>query len=455
MEQDFERIAVERSAAVEPSILRDVSIDYATDHYRHLVLSRYPSELDDLMKLVMPSSRRYADKEKYEEGNGALLLYHLLLHGFRSNGLKLMNVIETDEERVHTHRMWMTYLQLPSEEVETCSYDEFSSRLRPHAFDVIIMNHYHPGRSSETHIENIFQYILFSLMALKPYGFVAIEGIPQSAVHYLHSVISIFYMYPELCKVNSIVPLISSPTSTFTVVVQRVFEDECVPASCVPLFGPVPPIRIPGSPSVLVLITSAFKSTNNSNIVPERTRWRQLLHSVRTVRKKIPNAYIVVTDVSMLSDEQIEDLQTNAVNEVRVFKELEGVSKSFCESIVMYRVFQDFLTPPDNTFVSAIKLSGRYFLTPKYSFGSVGDVVCKRMRPQEVMTRYIQIPRKLFGKFVSSLYDVTQMPMVQNAEMDIEHALGRTFPEMDEAGAVRRRIDVAGFYATNGQMLVE
>jgi hypothetical protein len=138
-----------------------------------------------------------------------------------------------------------------------------------------------------------------------------------------------------------------------------------------------------------------------------------------------------------------------------VFAQLEGVPKSYCESIVMYRVFRDFLSRPDNPFVCAIKLSGRYFLTPRFEMNNLDEVVCKRMRPQEVMTRYIQIPRRLFEKYIRVLQTVTEMPEVQKAEMDIEHALGRTFSEMDEAGGNTRKIDIAGFYATNGQMLVE
>lgn len=449
---EFERAAFD---IIEPSILRDVSIRYATDHFRHLVMSRYPSELDDLMRSVAPESRRCTDKVKYEKGNGALLLYHYLMHGFRSNGLKILNVIEDESERVVTHRVWMTYLQLPAEEVDVCAYEELTSRVKPNHFDAILFNHYQPERSSEEHIENIYQYILFSLSALKPYGFVAIEGIPPSHVHHLHAVISVLYMYPELCQVDVLVPLQSSDTSTYTVVVRRMFEGS-VPETSACLFGPVHGIPVPpGTQKSLVLVTSAFKSTNNSNIVPPRTRWRQLLHSIRTVRAKIPNAHIVVTDVSALDETQMHDLRVNTVNEVRVFAQLEGVSKSYCESIVMYRVFQDFLSRTGSEFACAIKLSGRYFLTPEFTFKNLSEVVCKRMRPQEVMTRYIQIPQCLFDKYVDVLKTVTEMPEVQRAEMDIEHALGRTFPEMDAAGERTRKIDVAGFYATNGQMLVE
>lgn len=450
---DFERALFDDTP--EPSILRDVSIRYVTDHYRHLIMSRYPSELDDLMKSVMPQSKRYTDKTDYTKGNGALLLYHFLLHGFRSDKLKIVNVIEDESERIDTHRVWMTYLQLPSEEIEVCTYEELPSKVKPHLFDAILFNHYDPERSSEENIENIFNYILFALQALKPFGFVAIEGIPSSHVHYLHSVIGILYMYPELCQVDVFVPLQSSDTSTYTVVVRRMFEETCIPESCAPLFGPVPDITNPEARPVLVLVTSAFKSTNNFNIVPERTRWRQLLHSVRTVRKKIPNAHVVVTDVSLLDEARVRDLQINGVNEIRLFAQLEGVPKSYCESIVMYRIFQDFLSRPDNPFECAIKLSGRYFLTPRFSFQNTGEVVCKRMRPQEVMTRYIQIPRDLFEKYISVLEVVTKIPEVQKAEMDIEHALGRTFPEMDAAGERTRKINVAGFYASNGQMLVE
>ncbi len=450
---EFERVTVGQSES-QVSILKNVSIRYALDHYRNLVMSRYPSELDDLMKSVMPDSKRHARKES-DFANGAMLFYHYIMHGFRSNGLKIMNVVERDLERIPTHRVWMTYLQLPMEDIDICLYGDITTRVKPHRHDAIIFNHYDPERSSEEHIENIYQYILFALQGVKPYGFVAIEGIPPSSIHYLHSVIGYLYLYPEMCEVNTVVPLASSGESTYTVFVRRMFTESVVPEHCLPLFGPMMPLVVPEQGSVMVLVTSAVKSKNNSNIVPERTRWRQLLHSIRTVRSKIPNAYVVVTEVSHLEDKQIEELSLNGVNEVRVFASLEGVPKSYCESIVMKQIYSDFLLRPDNDFTCAIKLSGRYFLTPEYEFNRPDEVVCKRMRPQEVMTRYIQIPRRLFGKYVDVLNQVVEMPEVQKAEMDIEHALGRTFPEMDEAAASIRVLNVGGFYATNGQMLVE
>jgi hypothetical protein len=450
---EFERATFEEP--LEPSILKDVSISYALDHYRHLVMSRYPSELDDLMRSVIPTSKRCAHKVEFDKGNGVLLFYHYLLHGFRSNDIRLLNVVETEDERIATHRVWMTYLQLNTHEVEVCTYDEIQRHTKQHYFDAVVMNHYNPERSSEEHLENVWSYVLFMLQTVKPFGFVSIEGIEPGHVHHLHSVLSILYMYRDLCDTHVFVPLQSSETTTYSVIVRRTYTDRLIPESCAPLFHPMMPFGVPGAPSVFVLITSAFKSTNNSNIVPARTRWRQLLHSVRTVRAKIPNAYVVVTDVSPLSETQLDDLRMNGVNEVRVFAQLEGVPKSYCESIVMYRIFSDFLTRKELSFDVAIKLSGRYFLTPSFSLRNTEEVVCKRMRPQEVMTRYIQIPKSLFEKYIRVLQTVTEMPEVQKAEMDIEHALGRTFSEMDDAGARTRKIDVAGFYATNGQMLVE
>ena len=449
---EFERVTVGESES-QVSILKNVSIRYALDHYRNLVMSRYPSELDDLVKSVIPNSKRHAQKDS-DFANGAMLFYHYIMHGFRSNGLKIMNVVETDHERIPTHRVWMTYLQLPMEDVDVCSYGELTSRMKPCAFDAIIFNHYDPARSAEEHIENIYQYIIFALLGVKPFGFVAIEGIPPSSIHYLHSVIGYLYLYPEMCEVNTIVPLSSSGESTYTVFVRRMF-DSAIPEHCAPLLRPMIPIVVPEVGSVLVLITSAMKSKGNSNIVPERTRWRQLLHSIRTVRQKIPNAYVVVSELTPLSQEMMQELTANGVNEVRVFASLEGVSKSYCESIVMKQIYSDILLRPDNDFICAIKLSGRYFLMPEYEFKTPNEVVCKRMRPQEVMTRYIQIPRRLFGKYVDVLNTVVQMPEVQKAEMDIEHALGHNFPEMDEAGKNIKVLNVGGFYATNGQLLVE
>lgn len=450
---EFERVVVHESES-QVSILKNVSIRYALDHYRNLVMSRYPSELDDLMKSVLPESKRHAKKDS-NFADGAMLFYHYIMHGFRSNGLKILNVVESEEERVPTHRVWMTYLQLPMQDIDVCSYGELTSRVKPHMFDAILFNHYDPERSAEEHIENIYQYILFALQGMKPFGFVAIEGIPPSSIHYLHSVIGFLYLYPEVCEVNTIVPLASSGESRYTVIVRRTFTENAVPEHCLPLFGPMMPIVVPERGSVLVLITSAIKSKGNSNIVPERTRWRQLLHSVRTVRQKIPNAYVVVSELTPLNEAMMQDLTVNGVNEVRVFAALEGVPKSYCESIVMKQIYSDFLMRPDNDFTCAIKLSGRYFLMPDYEFKTPDEVVCKRMRPQEVMTRYIQIPHRLFGKYVEVLNRVVEMPEVQRAEMDIEHALGRTFPEMDEAAASIRTLNVGGFYATNGQMLVE
>ncbi len=450
---EFERVTIDESEA-GVSILKDVSMRYAMDHYRNLTMSRYPSTLDDMIKSVMPDSKRYAKKDS-DNADGAMLFYHYLLHGFRSDGLRLMNVIESEQERVPTHRVWMTYLQLPMEEVDVCSYEECSKRLEPHTFDAIIFNHYDLIRSTEENIENVYNYITTGLQCVKPYGFVAIEGVPPSSVHFLHTVIGFLYMYPEMCEVNTVSPLVSTGESRYTVFVRRMFTQKTIPQSCMPLFGPMPAISVPESGSVFVLITSAMKSKNNSNIVPERTRWRQLLHSVRTVRSKIPNAYVVVTEVSPLDEKLVQELSSNGVNEVRVFPALEGVAKSYSESLVMKHIYSDFLLRPGNDFVCAIKLSGRYFLTPAFEFGRPDEVVCKRMRPQEVMTRYIQIPRRLFGKYVDVLNQVVQMPEVQRAEMDIEHALGRTFPEMDEAAARIRVLNVAGFYAASGQMLVE
>jgi hypothetical protein len=155
-----------------------------------------------------------------------------------------------------------------------------------------------------------------------------------------------------------------------------------------------------------------------------------------------------------LSPEHLATLGENGVDELQTFKGLEGVPKSYCEALVLRKVFKEVIeTRP--VFDSLIKLSGRYFLTDDFPTYDPTKIICKRMRPQEVMTRFFSIPRSFYSRFAEVLEAVANRPEVQAKEMDIEHGIGQACPEMDEAAATRHSLGIAGFYATNGQMLVE
>jgi hypothetical protein len=454
---EFEKIDVVDVVVDEHSILKGVSFEYITQHYQNMVMHRYPSELCDLFKHVFPQGKRHSDKARIEEGNGATLFYHYLMHGFRNYDVRVLDVVESEAHVHPTRLVWNTYLQdIHSTQVKT--YADFlasNGDIPAQSLDVAIFNMYNPKNSEMNTVENVFRIFSNAIHLLKPSGFMFLEGLSLESVHYITATISSLYLYPKMCQPFMFSPLGSTRTSYAIVGIRRNFEGDYN------VFAPgmYPLIPIPrgvkSSPyKTFVLVTSAMKSIGNSNIFSEDTRFRQLLHSVRTIHQHIPNAHVCVSELSELSPEYLALLGENGVDELQTFKSLEGVPKSFCEALVLRKVFKEVIeTRPG--FDSLIKLSGRYFLTDDFPTYDPTQIICKRMRPQEVMTRFFSIPKSLFGRFVDVLDIVANRPEVQAKEMDIEHAIGQACPEMDEAAATRRRLGVAGFYATNGQMLVE
>ncbi len=447
MMNSFEQLEI-RTTPV--SILRDVSLSFISDQYQNMVMHRYPSELCEIFQKLIPDCQRYASKSIIPLGQGATLYYHYILHGFRNYGIRVLNIVETPAEVYPTKASWGLYLQ-SIDCAEVMTFETFTktfSVLPRNMFDMIIFNYYNEERSKEENIEDVYAVMTFSLQLLKPYGFVHVEGIQPSSIHFLQSTLSNLYLYPEVCQVHIFCPFRNSTTSKYIASLRRMYIDE---NQTLPL-GPVRPEYVLESPKKFVLITSAVKSVNNSNIFSERTRFRQLLHSVRTVMMMIPNAHIVVSEVSDLSDSQVQTLADHGVKQIFTFEALEGVKKSYAEALVMRQVFQRV----DDSFCAFAKLSGRYFLIERFrETYNAEEIYCKRMRPKEVMTRFFSIPNKFFGKFRDVLQTVCEDPQVVQGEMDIEHALGRNFEEMDEAAQHFPSIGVAGFYASTTQMIVE
>lgn len=460
MSEEFERFDVVPVGEEDThSILKGVSFDYITNHYQNMVMHRYPSELCDLFKHVFPLGKRHADKARIDEGHGATLFYHYLIHGFRNYGVRVLDVVESESHVHPTRLVWNTYLQ-DVNITKVMTYADFLSEscsIPVRSLDLAIFSMYDPARSEMNSIEQVFRIIAHAIHLVKPSGFLFIEGIAPESVHYLTAAVSNLYLYPKMCRPFVFSPLGSTKTSYYNVGIQRVFEGDynVLTPGMYPL-TPVPRLlSTTSTKKTFVLVTSAMKSIGNSNIFSEDTRFRQLLHSVRTVHQHIPNAHVCMSELSELSPEQMSVLGDNGVDELQTFKGLEGVPKSFCEALVLRKVFTEVIQRRADEFDSVIKLSGRYFLTDDFKTYDPTQIICKRMRPQEVMTRFFSIPKSLFGRFVEVLDTVAERPEVQSKEMDIEHAIGQACPEMDEASMKWPRLGIAGFYATNGQMLVE
>lgn len=455
---EFEKFEITQFDAALHSILSGVSFEYITQHYQNMMMHRYPSELCDLFKRVFPEGRRHADKARIDEGNGATLYYHYLMHGFRNYGVKVLDVVESESHIHPTRLVWNTYLQdTTTTRVETFEGFLASNNIPARSLDIAIFSMYDPKNSEMNSVENVYRIIARTIHLLKPSGFLFLEGFSFDSVHFITSTLSSLYLYPKMCRPFIFMPLGSTRGSSYAMVgIRRVFEGDynVLTPGMYPLV-PIPRRIITTSPyKTFVLVTSAMKSIGNLNIFSEDTRFRQLLHSVRTIHQHIPNAHVCISELSELSPEHVTMLRENGVDELQTFKGLEGVPKSLCEALVLKKVFQEVIQNRPE-FDSVVKLSGRYFLTDDFKTYDPTQIICKRIRPQEVMTRFFSIPKHFFGRFSEVLDVVANRPEVQAKTMDIEHAIGQACPEMDEASTHWPRLGVAGFYAGNAHMLVE
>ena len=401
------------------SVLAGVCVDYILDHIRNMEMVRFPTEFDALFGEAFPH-------RCVTDGSGAMQMYYYILHGFLSADLSIM------DDAIGSEELWKRCLP--------------RATLHSADSDMIIHNFYDEHLVSEPNkLECLYERVLAALCKLKRGGFGFIEGIASNRVNYLHTTMSSLYLHPELCRIRIFA---SKPGGRWTVVVQKCFD--VLPQTCEYLFAPVAKLQSPDEPSVLVLVTSAVKSKGNTTIFSERTRFRQLQLSIRSALQKIPNAFLVVSDVSRL-DEDV--LRREGVDAVVVHEELEGMPKSLCESLMMSSVFKRYIRDPTNPFGAVVKLSGRYVLTQNFVNYDPRVVTCKQTHTGRVMTRFLSVPRDLFGRFCDSLDVVCRLPELEQSTGDIEGVLGTYFREL--VGSNVEALGVSGFFAVQGQLVVE
>lgn len=415
------------------------------DHYRIMTMHRYPSELCKLFAQYAPELNRHAG----EGGSGATLLYHYIFHGFReATSFRLLLV--TDREVTMVRRIFLTYFYAP-DKVDVMTHDAYAAAFaleEHHAnqYDMIIFDHSAPHFAEPAHMERtLYEVQVRALRMLKVGGIVCFEGYPQESGHHVYSTLSSFYLEATHYEQHVFIPHLLPTGRIITLCRKKRADDPYT-------FRPSERLSSKAHGDIFVLVTSSIKSVGNNTVFSEATRFRQLLHSIRSVYRKIPNAYVVVSETAELTPEQLALLEREHVYELRIYPGLEGVAKSMAEALVLDSVVS---TMDRSRFQAFCKLSGRYLLLDAFEPYDPDVIRCKRLRDGDVMTRFFSIPAHHVGALERALKNNLQDPEFREGNVDIEHALGRYFPEMNEAALQCGVLGVGGFYAGNCHLVIE
>jgi hypothetical protein len=210
----------------------------------------------------------------------------------------------------------------------------------------------------------------------------------------------------------------------------------------------------------LFYITCAVKPTTETSAFPTHIRIQQILLSIQSVRKKVPNSFIVLLETGSASDEEKNFLQSQVDHYMTI--SATTLVKSKGEATLIHGFFtSSWFKENQQRFQTFSKLSGRYFLTDAYDFSKYPiDKVFIKFRWAEkgeglFETRYYRIPASKINDFITKLNLVVNTHPYIFKHTDIEHAyfLFNFFPLEDTIHD--QPIGLAGWYTGDGHYMEE
>ena len=210
----------------------------------------------------------------------------------------------------------------------------------------------------------------------------------------------------------------------------------------------------------LVYITCAVKPTTETSAFPTHIRIQQILLSIQSVRKKVPNSFIVLLETGSASNEEKEFLQSQVDHYMTI--PATTLVKSMGEATLIHGFFTSSWFQENRLrFQTFSKLSGRYFLKDTYDFTKYPiEKVFIKFRWAEkgeglFETRYYRIPASKINDFITKLDVVVNTHPYIFKHTDIEHIyfLFNFFPL--EETIHNQPIGLAGWYTGDGHYMEE
>lgn len=209
----------------------------------------------------------------------------------------------------------------------------------------------------------------------------------------------------------------------------------------------------------LVILTCAVFVKENT-VFPTEVRIKQILMSIESIRRKIPDSYIVLLEVGSVGEDVVNFLKP-LVDEY-ICMNVPHLNKNQGEATMMYKYLSsDSFRQKSSEFASLSKLSGRYFLSEEFDFyrvplekpwikyrtGSRGEGIYE--------TRYFRMPIS----YVSHFYEKYDIFMKNNFQMldydDVEHIYVHQGFIRPEDSIINVKIGVAGWVSGSGDFLVD
>lgn len=212
----------------------------------------------------------------------------------------------------------------------------------------------------------------------------------------------------------------------------------------------------------LVLVTSVTHPFLPS-VYSTEERFKQLTElTIPSIKKKIPNSYLVIIEGNQLTKKQKQILKNLNVDELLYF-DVKSFNKSYGEATLLVKYFESHYFKRllnSKNLITINKISGRYYLTEDYNFDVVDtDKVlikksdCSNWSKQGICdTRYYRFPLNCLDRF----YKILKKLLVENSiYIDLEHSFYHyQIFEFDKIENVDR-INLAGNLAPDGQIIFD
>ena len=164
----------------------------------------------------------------------------------------------------------------------------------------------------------------------------------------------------------------------------------------------------------LVLITSVIDPPDKSlsyskirSVFTKNERFEQTKKTIQTIKEKIPDCHIMITECSDLNSEEEKYFKDNSTYFLNLFenqkiiKNVYSKSKSLGEGTLTIESL-NFLLEKSINYDNFIKISGRYWLNENFNFKTFNNesIVCLRINNSMVNTVLYKFPYNLIKEYL-------------------------------------------------------
>lgn len=186
--------------------------------------------------------------------------------------------------------------------------------------------------------------------------------------------------------------------------------------------------------SIIFVVTSAIHPIIRGKYSPEE-RLEQTLGTFKSIKKYVPNAIIIMAEISSLTTNEIDKLypfvdtlvlfSETIKNISEEYTKAEGEYKSIGETVMLLLIAKELEKLPFNRL---LKLSGRYYLVNGFSLQNFSQeyINYTRITSQSISTVLYSIPKYKIKSYIRALEQSYKNPM-----QTIEHSLSAYLPKKD------------------------